>query len=164
MDGSDSPYLPLLAGARQEERQAQEDRVRQDDALHARLQRRLLEFEQLQWEGRRSLALEAAMEILAEFGFDLAADEGEPDWVDVGGWGQQARLPSECLRGFLRELVCPRAPRGADAVCRNCESPVMAGDPGCWNCSASFRQREWRPEVIGERRGGLGRWWRRIWR
>lgn len=160
MDGSDSPYLPLLAGALQGERRAREDRVRQDEVTHARLQQRLLAFEQLLWEGRRSLALEAAKEILAEFGFDLAANEAEPDWVDVGGWGQEARLPSECLRGLLRELVCPRAPRGADAVCRNCENPVMESDPGCWNCSASFRQREWRPEVIGGRKG----WWRRIWR
>lgn len=160
MDGSDSPYLPLLAGALQEERRVREDRVRQDEVTHACLQRRLLAFEQFLWEGRRSLALEAAKEILGEFGFDLAADEGEPDWVDVDGWGQQARLPSECLREFLRELVCPRAPQGADAVCRNCGSPVMAGDTGCWNCSASFRQREWRPEAIG----GRERWWMKFWR
>lgn len=62
-----------------------EDRVRRDEALHSRLQRRLLEFEQFQWEGRRSLALAAGKEILAEFGFDLLADDAEPEWVYVSG-------------------------------------------------------------------------------
>lgn len=166
MDGSASPYRQLLEGALQGPRRAQQDRVREDPALHGRLQRRLLEFEQLQWEGRRALALDAATEILAEFGFDLVADDAEPAWVDVAGWGEEARLPSEHLRGLLRELVGPRPPRDADAVCRNCDSPVMADDPGCWNCSTSFRQREWRPAPPGWRREGRPAWWRRVvaWR
>lgn len=162
MDGSASPYRQLLEGALQGPRRAQQDRVREDPALHGRLQRRLLEFEQLQWEGRRALALDAGREILAEFGFHLVADDAKTEWVDVTGWGEEARLPSEHLRGLLRELVVPCAPRDADAVCRNCDSPVMADDPACWNCSTSFRQREWRPAPAGWRREGRSPWWRRV--
>ena len=85
---------------------------------------------------------------------------------DRGHWHMCGQVPTARYAVHRHDaqklplLVCPRVPRGADAVCRNCESQVMAGDPGCWNCSASFRQREWRPEAIG----GRERWWMKFWR
>lgn len=162
MDGPEMAHSEALADGRQDERRAHEDRIRQDEAVHGRLQRLLLDFDRLLWEGRQSLALKASGEILAEFGFEMQADEGEAEWVRVSGWGQHTRVPVEQLKVFLRDLVRPRPRLDADATCRNCGSSVMADDPGCWHCSASFLQREWRPEAIGRNGGGLKGWWRRL--